>query len=281
MMKVDKKYGYYFFFFMLVMVSYFIFFDLQPKWREFQVMSFEEKTLRKNSMSEQQLIAKQQVLAKKSQQIKDSMAGYHRASDVALVESGILSTLFRKGELANLTIDDIQPQAAQIIDGVTVMSVRLIASGSFVQFAEFVDLLAQEALPIVLTDFNYKAERLGKLNISAQLSSAFIAIAQQKIALAKQAILVRSPVIRDPFVVSHSANDLQRISIAKMKFVGYLHDKNDKNQFISLVKLPNGRAVDLRKDQVIGLEKAIVAALDESAVTLLVDGKKIKAPYLI
>lgn len=274
-MKVEKKY-FIIFIILLLSVSYVWFlFEAQPVFYRFQKMNREEKNLREQIQAEKNLLGNQSQQKAKWQKLKSQMARYIRTDGEFVVGSEIFSTVLQAGELSGIVIEDLQPEHAEGIEGVSSIGLALTARGRFIQFVELLDLLTKNALPIVLTNFHLKVAEDGILIISAQFSYHFFSAMQKEIPLVTPSTFSVSQAVRDPFIVDSNV-DLKTISFMQIKFVGYLQE--GKN-FLALAKLPNGRTMDVRCGEKIGLEQAIVIEINEKAIMLSVGQKKVKLLY--
>lgn len=261
----------------------------------FKLMHLSQIYAKENVLSAQikeatQLLAQQEVIEKRWQEMSLKISRYLRSDNKSVEAGELLAAIQHAGEVNGLAIESIQPGVWQSYSDVNGIDIHLRAVGNYFQFVEFITMLKQYSLPIELCDFSLHANQQGNLQIDLQLLGFYVPTVHSHSMLPNS---LWFPIEKSPYSFSHDPfsresqfeltnqsddpNLLKSAFLRQIKLVGYLHQ--DK-RFWALVMLPNGKTSEMTRDSLVGFEKARVVKLDEHSVVLVVENHKVRLEYL-
>lgn len=139
--------------------------------------------------------------------------------------------------------------------------------GKFLQLVDFIEILSDYSLPIILTDFSLQSISSESVQIDMQFLGIYIAGFGRSPGMwySTQTTSHLKPILRDPFATPAVNNGVRDdlLSIHQMRYVGYLQQEN---LFWGLLMLPNGKTIHVRQGDILGLEKLRVVSVDEKRI---------------
>lgn len=134
---------------------------------------------------------------------------------------------------------------------------QIILYGSYEQFKFLLNLLMQHAL--LITDFSVQLMKQNNLRIVLNLT-AVNAISRSAFAQNN-----RSPLCHEFSTQTKTSKVTALFSIKQMRFAGFLRQANEK---WALISLPNGELIEVKKDMLLGIEKARILSIESDHVQL-------------
>lgn len=226
--------------------------------------------------------------------IKKKMARYIRFDDKSVVKTELLTAILQAGECQGFVIKSIDSVNWRAVSNTEVLTMHVIANGTFAQFYAYIDKIFRYSLPFVLSDFSIAVLASGLLEIDMHLDAFFVktfdaqwvSLPQWKIRSLRRELgdgldpfyKAKREIELINFNSSELASRLDRVSYDQIRFVGYMVD--DERRWV-LARLPDGGTVEIFQNTVFGVEKVKVESISEEGVLLEVSGEKKLVRYAI
>lgn len=269
------------------------YFDIKPRIAELSAISQAEKQTRHDISYEKNLIENRSAIQSRWFFLRRKIYYSLRVDNKPNVAAELISTIFRVAEANGVIIQVIQPENWQVVEGINVLPIHVVAASQFTQFVQFIAMLTRYSLPIAIADYKIQAQPDQLIQVDMHLKGFFASTNQENfLPAAMWSRSINFPFIglhHDPFSamnqntieLTNQRDDpdlwlLHSVSLQQLKLVGYVHEKQN---FWALVMLPNAKTVEVTCGEKIGLENATILKLDEQEVLIDISGQKKKISY--